>query len=204
MKLPGRSQPERLKVGINTAMKPDASNRISNLLIAGVVLTVLGFFLFGFGFVFGTLQAARFGSAAGFLIPGLGGLMFLSGVTMIVVTLVKGISIAKHGPKATSVVRIENARIFARFAVNSLHEMLFSEDDILFDDPSYKLYVKLQTPDKKVFELRCNEPVWRNAAEGMTGTALVQGDWLGQFMPTIGAGQGRPYDDVAAGRDRIL
>jgi hypothetical protein len=27
----------------------------------------------------------------------------------------------------------------------------------------------------------------------MTGTALIQGDWIGQFIPQFGHGQGDPY-----------
>jgi hypothetical protein len=185
-------------------MLPDSSNRMSNLLIAGVVLTVLGFFIFGFGFVFGSLQAAQFGSGYGFVVPGLGGLMFLTGVGIIMATLAKGLSVARNGQRSGNVVRIDNARIAARFAVNRELEMLFSEEDIFFDDPSYKLYVKIQTPEGRVFECRCNEAVWRNAGEGTKGTALVQGDWLGQFMPSIGTGQGRPYEEVAESRNLIL
>jgi len=69
--------------------------------------------------------------------------------------------------------------IVARFAINEANEMIFQDFDP--EDPDSKLYVHLKFPGGRNQEFRCPLPVFERCGEGMRGSAVVQGDWLGNF-----------------------
>ncbi len=69
--------------------------------------------------------------------------------------------------------------VITKFAINLSDIMEFPFEP----DPSqeYKYYVRLQLANGRRAELRTSEATYFSLGEGMTGTAKIQGDWLGQF-----------------------
>lgn len=159
-------------------------NKLANLLMVGAAICGVSIFIGFFGFLL------RSGAMFAFGIVG-----FFIGVVVAAYTLFSGLRTESQGGKVTTVTEIPGARITARYAINMIGETIFSEQDILFDDPKTKLYVRLQLPNAHSTEVKCPAEVWLACGEGMYGTALLQGDWLGGFRPTVGTGQGDPYRD---------
>jgi hypothetical protein len=167
--------------------KDDA--KLTNLMTAGIWLMVGGFCLGGFGFVMAVLS----GSPSMVALSGLGGLGFVVGLIMIGATVLGGLRTEKKAATSTEAVQIPDCVITARFVTNSVGETLFSEEDIFFDDPKVKYFIRIQPSYGRQIELRTNMPVWQSCGEGMRGTAVVQGDWLGSFTHQRGRGEGTPY-----------
>lgn len=111
----------------------------------------------------------------------------------------RGLRIEKGASKSKQVLQISDCVIIARFATNVVDEVFFNEDDILFDEPTTKLYVRIQPSQGRQLELKTNEAVWRTCTEGVHGHAVVQGDWLGSFTMVRGPGAGNPYDKAPTG-----
>jgi len=133
------------------------------LVLAGIFVAFCSFFL---------------GSPATF---GLGILSLLVGVLLIGLTLFSGLR-RGHARSDTEPVIIGNCRIVAKYSINQIGEMIFSDFDR--DAPGGKLYVRLMFPDGKSEELQCAVQVFGSLVDGMYGTATVQGDWLGGFQMT--------------------
>jgi hypothetical protein len=183
-------------------VKPGQDNQISTWLFVGAVLIVLGMFS-GVGSMFMIVRGP-----AGILASlGFGALLFMIGLVIVLATLLVGVAKTSSASLTKQVKQINNAKVTARFATNSIGETLFSEQDIFFDDPKTKLYVRLEVPGIRggSVEFRCNEQVWLQCGEGMSGTAYAQGDWMGRFEPLIGTGQGSVHGyGVASEQPRNL
>ena len=84
---------------------------------------------------------------------------------------------------------VPHAKVVARYVL--------SPDGLLHTDPNDiemverpKYYVRLAFPGQGSLELQTSPETFWYAGEGMTGTAEVQGRWLGRFLPYVGAGTG--------------
>jgi hypothetical protein len=178
----------------------------STALMVGLCLMGAGLFLAMLMFVVGAIQSARMGGSNGlpiFAASGVFTAIFLAGVLTTGVTLVAGMRRATFGAK--SVWRVDGARVQARYCVNHLGETIFQEEYIDFEDPQTRFFVRLEIPGRGTSEYRCAAPVWGQCGEGLTGNALVQGDWVSQFVRDIGDGRGNPYrSDVAEDVSRHL
>lgn len=163
--------------------------RISNFLAIGIVMALIG----GGGMLFMMVGTLVFGAAAA-AASGILGLIMVIGIGFVCYALFSGLSENKKLGSATTVNVIPDCTIIARFAVNQIGEMVFSD----FDPEFAKLYVKIQPPNGRPVELKTSMPTWESALEGARGTASVQGDWLGKFevqrpKPAEDANPYRPY-----------
>jgi len=170
-------------------MKRSSDAAYSNWLIAGIGMLVGGFLL-------GAMMVIAGSGSRSIVLVAMAGLFFLvsfAGLVVLVVTLSAGLRSTSRSTKAAP-LRLDAARIQARYAINSLGETIFDESYLDFEDPKTKLYVRISAPGMNGSEFKCQAPVWTRCGEGMEGTAVIQGDWLGQFFPKIaGPSQGDPY-----------
>jgi hypothetical protein len=114
-------------------------------------------------------------AVVGPILMGLGALVFVGSIAYGFATIRK----TRKGP----VLNCPDVVVVARFAVNEAGEMVFQDFDP--DDPDTKLYVHLRMPDGRNQEYRCPWQVFECCGEGMRGTAVIQGDWLGGFAPYL-------------------
>jgi len=119
--------------------------------------------------------------------------LFLIGLIVTGYAVLKGLHTEKKASRSGTPHQIPDCLIIAKFATNGIGEMIFNDYDILMDDPKVKFYVQMQAQTGSKMELTTNSTVWQTCGEGMRGTAMVQGDWLGAFAPMIGSGQGNPH-----------
>lgn len=144
----------------------------------------LGTYLFSFGTVargggIGLPGDINMTVIAGMVLTGLGLLAFVGGLGYCLLV------VARESRGVRRVV--PHARVIARFAL--------SRDGNMHTDPSYiegiddpRFYVRLAFGGDAPEEFRCEEQVFWQAGEGMTGEAEVQGRWLGRFTPYRGPG----------------
>lgn len=107
------------------------------------------------------------------------------GLVLIGGTLIYGVLLDRNETKGM-LVGIEHARVVARYALTN--------DGILHTDPidiehadRPKFYVRLALPQQGSIEFRTSPETFWNCGEGMTGTAEIQGKWLGRFLPYMQA-----------------
>lgn len=167
-------------------MVPKDDRKIANVMMVGLSMIGIGLLL-----NLATLVYVPF------LIAGIP--LFLLGLVVTGVGIVMGLRVEKGASKSKELIRIDDCHVVAKFATNVVDEVFFNEEDILFDDPKTKLYVRLQPPQGRQLELKTNEAVWKSCSEGVRGTAVVQGDWLGSFVMVRGTGSGNPYDRPPTG-----
>ena len=159
-------------------------SRYASMLYVGFVLVVGGFVGTGLCFLLGMPVLI----IVICILASIAGLIFLG------ITLSSGLLSIRKSGSAKQVLQVNNARIIARFATNANGETLFDENFVDFDDEKTRLYIRLQIPARGSEEYRCNRAVWAQCGEGMTGTAFLQGDWIGQFIFTpIAPNPGKPY-----------
>lgn len=53
----------------------------------------------------------------------------------------------------------------------------------LYDEDELRLYVKVLFPTGKQKEFRTQRDIYESIGEGMFGTVIIQGDWIGGFEP---------------------
>lgn len=164
-------------------------DKLGNLIVVGGWVAAGGLALSLLGF-FGTVLTGGRSMAA---LTGLGGLALFVGIGMIGYTVFTGIKTEQSGGAGAPVDTYPDTHIQARFATNENGETVFSDLDIDFDDPETKLYVRVALASGKRAELKAVIEVWGMAGEGMRGTALIQGDWLVGFTPTMGAVDTSPH-----------
>jgi hypothetical protein len=149
-------------------------------IMGGIGLIVVGLFV---GMMFAAGGSLRFTQSGGrdigmVVLAVLGPIMILAGLALIAGCIIYGFAAAKRqGSKA-----MENHRdvlVVARFAMNEIGEMVFQDFDP--DDPDTKLFVQLKFPGGRNAEFRCRIEVFDRCCEGMRGTAITKGDWLGGF-----------------------
>jgi hypothetical protein len=166
--------------------------RLARLLMLGVGL-FLGGGLFILMSVFGGILIK---GPAMPLLGGMGMLSVLAGVGCAGYALYLGLS-KETGATGATITEIPDCKISARFLISSVGEQLFNEDDLVDEDLTAKYYIRMNTPDGKAWELKCHPETWRFCGEGMRGSAQVQGDWLGKFVPLAITGaappEGNPY-----------
>lgn len=162
--------------------------KLSNAMLAGLYCLGIGTLVIFGGFWIMLLFRSPIASA----IVGLGGFGVFVGLGLLGYGLFKGLYTERSASKEVAAVQMPESKIVARFAVNSIGETLFSDLDIDFEDPKTQLLIRVAPPEGDQIELRTNEQVWSQCGEGMTGTAVVQGDWLGSFIPALGTGEGGP------------
>lgn len=172
-------------------MKPLNDRAYSHALHIGFWFTGAGFFLGAFTLLAGVTQgkhpsAIWFEAIGGFFI----GLFFI-GLFTIMYTLARGLGKVNNTPK--QVRRCDYAHVVARYAITALGETIFDASYVDVDDPKTQLLVRLNVPGYGSHEYRCNPIIWGQCGEGLTGTAMIQGDWIGQFIRYIGDGEGHPY-----------
>jgi hypothetical protein len=153
------------------------------LLIGGLVLGAI--FMFVGSIMPGDVRTIIFALA------GLCSLAAIVGIILCGITLLSGLNVAT--PKARNVVIHSDAKVIARYAIDGQGQSTFDEEYLDFDDPKLKFYVRLELHGLGSAEYNCNSAVWSECGESMRGTAYIQGNWVGQFIRTIGTGQGDIY-----------
>lgn len=153
------------------------------MLPIGVILLMMA--TFGAMGRFG-LSGAR--DVSGVLFIGLAVGFIIIGLALSLGTLIWGTIAAKREYKPRGkLMTIQGVRIIQRFGYTRDGVLLSSEwewehrDDVDF-------FVKMHLPDGRVEEFMTRPEVFAACGEGMLGTALVDGKWLGGFTHTIGAG----------------
>ncbi len=157
----------------------------------GFVLAGGGFLIAG-AFVFASLLPFPNGVKGALMgLAGVALIAFVVGLVILISTLLLGLGRTDNHQR--KVFRYDNTRVIARYAVTGIGETIFDEMYIDPDDNKVKYYVRLQLPNGESHEFHCNAIIWSHCGEGLQGSALVQGDWIGQFIPAIGDGEGHPY-----------
>lgn len=129
-----------------------------------------GFLMLGGGAVAGS---------AGVILMAIAGLtIMVLGFLVIGVAVVYGF-VTVNKQRSSPPASYPDVLVVARFAINEANEMVFQDFDP--EDPDTKLYVHLKFPGGRNQEYRCPFPVFESCGEGMRGSAVVQGDWLGSF-----------------------
>jgi hypothetical protein len=167
--------------------------KLGKLIVLGMVMSGIAIPYTMIMYVFAMGGMILGGGGPIVVMAALGPIAFIVGLGMIAYALFSGFQTNKRATTA-SARTIASTRVVARFALNPIGEMIFSE--VPTDDPDWKLYVRLQVPDGHSEELRCAGPVFDVCGEGLYGTAVVQGDWLGGFSPTPRPAQ--PLNDYRA------
>lgn len=139
-------------------------------MLVGIFLTVIMFF------------GSRLLSGAIFVLV-LGPVLFLAGMGLVAYAVFSGLSFTNTLRTKSAPTPLDGVRIQARYAMNTIGEMLFNEQD--WDLPGTRFYVRILYPNGRSSELECAYPVFCQCGEGMWGTAIIQGDWVSQFTPSI-------------------
>jgi hypothetical protein len=149
-------------------------------LMGGLGLLVLGYVV-GFMLVGGGLL--RLGFTRGedgntILLSVVGPVIMIVGLVVIAASIFHGF-MSMRKTNQQEAVNHPDVLVVARFAINEVGEMVFQDFDP--DDPDTKLFVHLKFPGGRNGEFRCPLPVFDCCGEGMRGSAIVKGDWLGGF-----------------------
>ena len=103
------------------------------------------------------------------------------GLVLIGGTLVYGVMVDRNETKGVA-VGIEHARVIARYALTADGVLHTDAESIQYaEKPRY--YVRLALPGQGSIEFKTSPETFWNCGEGMTGTAEIQGKWLGRFLP---------------------
>ncbi len=104
---------------------------------------------------------------------------FVGGLLMIGYSLFKMWWVPRMQASSANIAEQPGAYVVTKFAINSgnIMEFPFEPDQ----SQEYKYYVRLQLSNGRRAELRTSEATYFSLGEGMSGTAKIQGDWLGQF-----------------------
>lgn len=157
--------------------------RIGCMLFAGVGLIILGFFLFGAMLLIGLTSAASplNGDRTILNLSSLPLILVVAGILISIGCLVRMWWIPSQQGRQGTVVEHPDMYVVSRFAMDRNQLMQFPTDSSFADELTF--YVQLQWPDGRRAELRTRMETYFATGEGMTGTASIQGDWLGKFVP---------------------
>lgn len=162
-----------------------------NVMFWGAALAIGGFIGAGILLTLGFLPFPQIIKTGAMGLAGVALLAFVAGLLLLLFTLLAGLG--KINNRGKRVFQHNDVKVIARYSINGIGETIFDERYMDFEDPKIKFYVRLQQANGFSAEYHCNAIVWGHCAEMMTGTALIQGDWIGQFIPQFGDGQGDPY-----------
>ena len=154
------------------------------MLFGGIALIALGLALFGVLLLGGlaAIASPRNGDKTLFSLSGLPiGLTFL-GLGMTGYALYLMWWIPRSASLKTTISDYPGVYVVSRFAFDRQQLMQFptSHDE----EMDLKYYVQIQWPDGRRAELRTRPETYFATGEGMIGTASIQGDWLGKFVPS--------------------
>ncbi len=164
------------------------SQQRSVLLVGGGIVTVgIGLFLLFVAFNGGTAAHMAGGptKSLDLMIP-ISCLVMLGGIISVVVGIFSGLGRVHKQSSAQEQQILPGAQIICRFALDSRREMVF-DTGMMLDE--FQRYVQIQFADGRKGEFKTHVSVWDNCPDGMKGTAIIQGDWLGAFTPVV-AGRG--------------
>lgn len=160
--------------------------KLSNLIVVGGWMTGIGI-IGGMG---SFISLVLFPVLPFVVLTAACGVSLVVGLVLLGFSLGTGIRSERGGNRAAVVLTYPDVKIIARFGTNFIGETVFSDADLDMEDADTKLYIQLITTERQRLELKTRQEVWYAAGEGMRGTALIQGDWLVGFSPTIGSGTG--------------
>ncbi|HVL39735.1 MAG TPA: hypothetical protein VM328_10135 [Fimbriimonadaceae bacterium] len=172
-------------------MSSNLESRLGTMIIAGLAMigggAVLTVMLYG-------AAAARLAQSQGkdptlLVTAVIGPLIIILGILLTGTGVFYGLYRNKKLATTKDVRSEPGCQILARFAMlPGSDEMLFSESDYDPDWEGVRYFARLATSDGRSIELECPIEVFRACGEGMRGTAMIQGSWLGGFQRTaIGA-----------------
>ncbi len=151
-------------------MNARREDQIASMLIIGIVMLVIGGFLFMVGLMIKIV-----------ILVALGPILVAGGVGLAGWAVFFGHftnrSVAKSG-----VQWINGCYIVSRFAIDQNGEMLFSD----FEDadlPKIKYYVRVKMPSGNDQEYECSRELISQVGEGSRGGIQVKGRWLSSFAP---------------------
>lgn len=153
------------------------------LMFAGVLLFAIGALLTLVLFGGGALRMANTqGKDPSLLIvAGFGPLFILLGIGLAIGGLVWGLAVNRKAANSPPMT-YPGSRVLARYALlPGTDEMMFEDMDPTLE--GIRFFAQMRLPDGRTPELRCPYPVFQLLGEGMVGTATVQGDWIGSFVP---------------------
>lgn len=150
----------------------------------GFVLVAIGF---GLGYLLaagGLLRLAKTGDPTFLAYSGIGPILIAVGVLLIVGAIVYGIVYVRKRETSKVAYAYSGTVVLARYAMDPQGDMRFDPEPP--EDSSYRLFLRLRLPDGTSDEYRVGPEVYVTAGEGMSGTAFIQGDWVGRFQPEMG------------------
>lgn len=106
-----------------------------------------------------------------------GFVLMLIGAVLLVIGIAIGLSFAFK--LRTHPHEVQNVKVMSRYALNDAGEMVFSNFE--YEAGGGKMYVQLMMPNQENLEFQTSWGVFLACGEGMTGNAIVQGDWLTSF-----------------------
>jgi hypothetical protein len=150
------------------------------LTIVGGSLTLLGVMAYFMMLAGGAAAMAKRGDPNMFAFAGLPLVVSLIGCAMAAAGLWIGFRHTFKNDSASPVQAVEGAYIIACVATNKTGDPVFDRD--MYDRSELQYYVQVRLPDDSRSEYKTSADVFESLGEGLTGTAIIQGKWLGQFQ----------------------
>ncbi len=162
---------------------PGKESRVGCAIVAGIPLILCGLVLtlIMFGGGAGRLAVSQGSDPSMLLFAGLGIGLAVLGALLVIGGLYGGIRVARKSTVSTKHSE-EGCQVLARFMMNKRGEMVFDPE---FADFDVRYMVQLMFQDGRKGEYRCAAQTFSQCGEGMSGTAYLEGDWLGMFEPAL-------------------
>lgn len=151
----------------------------------GVVSIIVGFLVSLMLYGAGTLIYMRTKNPSLLLFAPAGPGLIVLGIVSVIVGLRQGFKQAKPATGKEPVQQLAEVVVVSRFAEIPGIGTWFSDFDTL-EDPKTRFLVQLETQHGDIREFHCAIEVLTSVGEGMRGRAIVQGNWLTQFIPQPG------------------
>ncbi len=119
-------------------------------------------------------------------------LVGLSGAALIVAGLVVGLMEAFSSNAKKPIVRVEGCYVVGRYIQGPGGANLYEEPTGSDEEATY--FVRMSMPGGQKMEFRCAPEVFHAACDGLRGSVVYQGNWLGQFVPERPMGAQAPQD----------
>lgn len=152
----------------------------------GAGAIIIGFLVSLMLYGAGTLVYMRSDNPSLLLFAPIGPALIVLGIVSVVVGLRQGFKHAKPSTGKEAIRQLSEVVVVSRFAEVPGIGIWFSDFDTL-EDPKTRFLVQLETEQGEIREYHCAIEVLMSVGEGMRGRAVVQGNWLTQFVPQAGS-----------------
>lgn len=176
-------------------MNPSGDSRVGCVIVAGLVLVPIGLvstIMVAIGGVFRSAFTRGGDSGPASLLPFTLFLLVL-GIGMALGGFLYGYRQGKREYRGTGNAQsFDEVQVHTRFVYNRRGEMV-NEEYMWEDGDDHRFYVRILFPNGAIQEYETVKEVFDCCADGIKGTAVVDGRWLGAFSPVIGQSQVQPY-----------